>query len=141
MVKSPEDTKALMIGFRLSHQALTDSIAQIQLSLRSYGQAKPKLREFYSNLQSHFARQDQKLYDRLSSYYVGDRPTIKMLEFLTHDLRDLKVKYLIFSDQHTGEMGPGHPRSFPVEFTEFANHILARIKVEEDYLFPLLEKV
>jgi hypothetical protein len=136
-----DDPKALITGFRLSHQMLTDSISQIQLSLRSYSQAKPKLRELYSNLHNHFSRQDQKLYERLSIFYAEDRPTTKMLEFLAHDLKDFKIKYLVFSDQHTGEMGGGHPRSFPAEFIEFANSILARIKIEEDYLFPLLEKL
>jgi hypothetical protein len=141
MAASHDDSKALITGFRLSHQSLVDSIAQIQLSLRSYSQAKPKLREFYSNLHNHFARQDQKFYDRLALYYADDRPATKMLDFLTHDLKDLKVKYLVFSDQHTGEMGPGHPRRFPLEFTEFASQILARIKIEDEYLLPLVEKL
>ena len=141
MVNVDDDVKRLITGFKLSHQLLTDSIAQIQLSLRSYAQAKPKLREFYDNLHNHFSRQDQKLYERLSLRYVDERPTIKMLEFLIHDLKDLKVKYLVFYDQHSAEMAGGHPRSFPVDFNEFADNVLARIKIEEDYLLPLLEKL
>ena len=97
MVNTDDELKTLIVGLRLSHQMLTDSITQIQLSLRSYPQAKSKLRELYNSLHNHFSRQDQKLYDRLSLYYMDDRPTIKKLEFLTHDLKDLKVKYLIFS--------------------------------------------
>ena len=136
-----DDPKALITGFRLSHDMLTDSISQLQLSLRSYAQDKPKLRELYDNLHNHFARQDQKFYERLSLFFVEDRPTVKMLEFLTHDLKDLKIKYLVFYDHHSGEMGVGHPRSFPLEFNEFSAHILARIKIEEEYLFPLIAKL
>jgi|SRR3989338_6923642 len=141
MENAADQPKNLITGFRINHEILTDSISQIQLSLRSYNQAKPKLRELYNNLHNHFARQDPKFYERLALHYIEDRPATKMLEFLMHDLKDFKVRYLIFYDQHSGEMGAGHPRSFSFEFNEFANSILARIKIEVDYLFPLLEKL
>lgn len=141
MVNTADNPKALISGFRLSHEMLADSISQIHLSLRSYAQAKPKLRELYNNLYNHFGRQDSKLYESLSLLFVDDRPALKMLEFLTHDLKDLKIKHLIFYDQHSGEMGAGHPKSFPVEFSEFASQILARVKIEEEYLFPLIAKL
>src|SRR6185436_18756957 len=107
MAKIHDDPKALVTGFRISHQMLIDTISQIQLSLRSYHQLKPKLRELYGNLHNHFSRQDPKFYEQLLAHYATDRTAVKMLEFLTHDLKDIKVKYLIFSDQHTGEMGGG----------------------------------
>lgn len=136
-----DDPKTLITGIKLSHQMLIDSIAQIQLSLRSYNQAKPKLRDFYKNLQNHFSRQDAALYDRLSLYFIADRQATKMLEFLILDLKEIKIKYLVFYDLHSGEALGGHPRTFPLDFTEFANSILSRIKMEEDYFFPLVEKL
>ena len=141
MENTDDQPRNLITGFRLSHEILTDSISQIHQSLRSYNQAKPKLRDLYNNLHNHFARQDPKFYERLVLHYIDDRPATKMLEFLTHDLKDFKIKYLVFYDQHTGEMGGGHPRSFPMEFNEFSASILARVKIEEEYLFPLIEKL
>ena len=140
-MNNDESPKSLIDGFKLSHQMLTDCISQVQLVTRSYPLAKQKLKELYSNLLNHFTRQDHRLYDRLSLFYIDDRQATKMLEFLTHDLKDLKIRYLVFFDLHPGEMTGGHPRTFPLDFNEFAKSILARIKMEEDYLFPLLEKL
>ena len=141
MINTDDAPKILITRLKLSHQMLTDLISQIQLLLRSYNQAKPKLRELYKNLQDHFGIQDTKFYERLSLHFVDDRESAKMLEFLLHDLKDFKIKYLVFYDQHPAEMIGGHPRMFPLEFTEFAKNILSRITMEEDYLFSLLEKL
>jgi hypothetical protein len=136
-----DDPKTIIQGLKVSHQMLVESILQIQLSLRAYNQAKPKLRDLYKTLQNHFGREDAGFYDRLSLYYADDRQSTKMLEFLVHDLKDLKIRYLVFYDLHSAEMSGGHPRTFPLDFTEFSQSILSRIKMEEDYLFPLLEKM
>ena len=141
MIDTRDDAKTLITGLKVSHQMLIEAISQIQLCLRSYAQTKPKLRDFYNVLLNHFSCQDHKFYDRLALHYVDDRQSTKMLEFIIHDFKDLKVRYLVFYDLHSAEMTGGHPRSFPIDFTEFSTHVLGRIKVEEDYLFPLLEKL
>ncbi len=133
--------KNLMAGFRTSHQGLVNNIDQIQLNLRDYLRVKPHLRELHANLLIHFNRQNKDLFDRLATLYEDDRQASKMLEFLLHDLKDLKVKYLVFYDQHSGELADTHSRNFPKNFMEFAGAILSRVKIEEEYMFPLLEKL
>ncbi|OGX24539.1 MAG: hypothetical protein A3D10_08280 [Omnitrophica WOR_2 bacterium RIFCSPHIGHO2_02_FULL_48_11] len=108
---------------------------------RSYNQAKPILRGLHEQLLNYFARQDQKILDQLYSFYIDDRSSYKLVEFLEHDLKDIKIKLLIFYDKHTGEVADMNARSFPLDFQKFLQEIINRMNVEEEYLFPLLEKL
>lgn len=128
-------------SLKVSHQMLAESVSQIQSASRSYSQAKPLLRDFYEKLLNHFSRQGGTFYESLFQFYQDDRPSGKMLEFLLHDLKDLKVRYLVFYELHAAEMTGGHPKTFSLDFAEFSGAILARIRMEEDYLLPLLEKI
>lgn len=133
--------KNLMAGFKTSHQALVNSVDQIQLNMRDYLRVKPHLRELHANLLAHFSRQNHVLFEQLNALNKDDRQASKMLEFLELDLRDLKIRYLVFYDQHSGELADSHGRNFTKNFTEFAGAILGRVKIEEEYMFPLLEKL
>ena len=130
-------------GFRFEdYPELSKALGRIILTNEIKG---PKLFDEMQHLTEkilqHLARQDKTMMDRLVEFYRDDRAASKMLEFLIHDLKDLKVKYLVFYDLHSAELTGGRPRSFPLDFTEFAKGILSRITIEEDYLFPLLEKL
>ncbi|OGX31266.1 MAG: hypothetical protein A2787_07000 [Omnitrophica WOR_2 bacterium RIFCSPHIGHO2_01_FULL_48_9] len=130
-----------MKSLRLGHNSLLHTIEQLQQVARSYNQAKPILRGLHEQLLNYFARQDQKILDQLYSFYIDDRSSYKLVEFLEHDLKDIKIKLLIFYDKHTGEVADMNARSFPLDFQKFLQEIINRMNVEEEYLFPLLEKL
>jgi len=134
-------SEELVSGFRVSHQAIVDIFDRTQLVARSYLQAKPFIREMEAILLVHFNHQDKELFDRLRELFRSDRESEKMIEFLTHDLKDIKIKFLIFFEKHSGEVLDTNWRSFPVDFLQFHREVLARIKVEESYLFPLIVKL
>src|SRR3989344_6335877 len=131
----------LVKSLRLGHNSLLHTIEQLQQVARSYNQAKPILRGLHEQLLNYFARQDQKILDQLYSFYIDDRSSYKLVEFLEHDLKDIKIKLLIFYDKHTGEVADMNARSFPLDFQKFFQEIINRMNVEEEYLFPLLEKL
>ena len=132
---------SLIKSLRASHDAITEVIAQAEPILRFYNKVKPLLRELNALALSHFTRQDTALYRKLEEFYAGDRPSLKMVEFLLFDLKELKVGYLYFFDRHTGEMGDRESRGFPAEFMAFSRQLLGRIKMEQDYLIPLIERM
>ena len=131
----------LLALFKRGHDQLVQTICEVQLVQRDYAQAKPKIQDLYRVLLEHVSRQDQDFYNHLQQSWGGDRPTVKLLEFLVHDLKELRIAYLTFMDKHTAELADQHPQNFPKDFSNFSQQILTRIKVEEEYLFPLLEKI
>lgn len=131
-----------LIGiFRVGQQAIVGTIDEIYSVLRSYSEAKPKIRVLQQKLLAHFSRQDEDLFNELNSFYKSDRHAMKMIEFLMYNLKDIKVKFLTFFDKHSGEMDDINYRTFPRDFSEFAKEIMAYLKIEEEYLFPLLGKL
>ena len=127
--------------FKSGHTAIIIAIDEVLQNLRSYNQVKPKLREFNTIVLAHLGRQNKNFYDCLTEYYSNDREACKMQEFLLHDMKDLKIKYLIFTDKHSGEFADNNYRNFPKEFIEFSREIIERIRIEEEYLFPLLKEL
>ena len=130
----------LILRFRTGHRAIKMTLSQIQIVARSYSRAKPLLHELSEVLLAHWGQQHEAFWDRLNIFYVDDRERTKMLEFLTHSLKDLKVRYMVFFDQYTGEWGDVGSRNFVKDFTNFSDEVIARIKIEEEYLFPLIER-
>ena len=64
-----------------------------------------------------------------------------LVEFLTLDLKDMKVKALLFFDEFPADLGDVSPKNFPKKFSDFADQVMSRFKVEEGYLMPLFEKL
>ncbi|HOW36145.1 MAG TPA: hemerythrin domain-containing protein [Candidatus Omnitrophota bacterium] len=134
-------SQALIERLKVSHQAIVDSIDRIQPLARNYMAAKPRVCEMRERLLAHFGGQDKELFERLSSFYQNDRQSIKMIEFLIHDLKEVKIRFLIFFEKYTGELADRGSKDFPLDFIQLSKDMLSRIKVEEDYLLPLLDKL
>ena len=131
----------LIKQFKLAHQSILVTIDQINPIIRSYRQAKPFIRDLQAKLLAHFERQNNSLFKPIEEFYADHRPSAKMIEFLRYDLKDIKIKLLIFFDRHSGEIDDICSRSFPKDFTEFSQAVIGRMKVEEDFLLPLLKLV
>ena len=124
----------------VAHQSLLASLDQIQPLLRSYSQAKPKLRDFQLKVLAHVGFQNNDFYAPLFTFFDGERQDLKMLESLQTDLKNVKIETLVFFERHSGEMDDHHSRNFPKDFTDFTKLWVGRIQLEENFLFPLLEK-
>ncbi len=133
-------SQELITSFKAAHQTILISLQEVQSFSRSYTHVKPKIRDLHAQVLVHFERQGKGFYQQLSHFYSEDREASKMLEFLVHDFKEIKIKYLIFYDRHSGEMADVNARSFPKDFMEFVDALIARIKIEQEYLFPLLNK-
>ncbi|MDP8266485.1 MAG: hypothetical protein P9M07_06005 [Candidatus Aceula meridiana] len=125
---------------KVGHQFIVEALSEVQPFLRSYPEAKPRLRALSESLAVFLGHQDKRMFDALYDFYKNDRPSTKMIDFLLHDLKDLKIKYLIFFDKHSGEVLSHHKNSFPKDFMDFQSQVLGRLKIEEEYLFPLLKR-
>ena len=125
---------------QMAHHSILETIGQVQLFLRNYPKVKPLIRELHQKLINHFGRQNDSFFAPLKANRSLERNDLKMLEALEVDLKDIKVKLLVFYDQHSGEMDDTNARSFPLDFADLSGFIQGRIKMENDYLFPLLEK-
>lgn len=121
------------------HRSIVAVVDQIQLVARSYSKARPKLRELSEMLSAHVSRQDEEFYDQLMRFHANDRQASKMLEFLTYDLREFKIKHLMFFDKYLEGFGEVAARNFSKDFREFVEAIISRVTIEEEYLFPLIE--
>src|SRR5262245_27219093 len=110
----------LLAEFKVGHRGLLESVNDIQPLLRSYPQAKPRLRTFETLLFRHFEIQSGQFFDRLEQVASENREKIKMVEFLREDLKEMKVKTLIFFDAHSGQMNDHHFKTFPKDFMDFS---------------------
>ena len=128
----------LFHNFQTAHQSIVDTLGQTQLLLRTYFKAKPKIRELSQKLLAHFSRQNSAFYDELREIYEGNRQSLKIIDFLAHDLKETKIKYVEFIEKHSGEMDDINAKTFPVDFMNFSRMILTRINIEEEYLLPLI---
>ena len=130
--------KELLKNFKTSHQAIVNAIEKVGSLSRSYGAAKPYIREMNNLLLAHFGRENDEFFKKLSGFYQ-EKETGKTIEFLSHDLKDLKIQFLAFFEKYPCEMGDRGSPQFPGDFTDFSRQVLERIKIEEEYLFGLLE--
>src|SRR5437867_2916883 len=114
--------------FRSAHRSILDSIDQIRSHLRNYPQAKPLLRDLHQKLLAHFSQQNESFFGPLKEYFRLQRENAKMIESLEFDVKEIKIKLLVFYDQHSGEFADNNSRSFPVDFADFSGLIMGRLK-------------
>lgn len=130
------DNKEIIVTFHLAHDAILGVLVQVQ-SVRAYPQARRNLRELQEQIFPHLKRQDEIL-KRLAAHYAGQRDQSKIIEFLVYELKELRIKSLIFFDTYETAAGEVAARNFSKEFLEFSRAVVNRLKMEEDYLLPLL---
>jgi len=126
-------------SFIRGHKAILSQIDQVQNHLRFFYKARIQLRNLNDVLSSHLKRQDEKLFLFLQEHYKDDGKSLKMIEFLIHDLKELRIHALTFWDKYMMATGDVMERNFSKDFVEFSKAILTRLDIEEQYLFPLIE--
>ncbi len=131
-------TKEQVNSFRMRHQSIAANLAQVEIVARSYVEAKPRLRALRQQMLNHLGQQNKDFFSALYEYYADNREATKALEFLEHDVKDMKVRHLLFFEKHSGEMGDVSAVQFPRDLASFAKEVLTRLQMEEEYLIPLL---
>lgn len=121
------------------HLAIIEQIDLINQVIHHYPDVKSELRCLQTILLSHFEKQKQKFYQSLTEHYGADKEKIRNIQFLEQDIKNLKVKMLVFYDEHPADMGDLRPKGFGRDFQMFSSDLTGRIQDERKYLFPLIE--
>ena len=121
-----------------SHQLILETIDEIQPLLRSPVLAKIKMQALYLYLSKHFNRQDEAFLNEVKSLGQSGEISVKMVDFLVQDLKDLKVRLFIFSEQYLQGIISKKEPNFARDFKELMEDVVARLYVERNYLLPLL---
>ena len=127
--------------FKIAHQSILETIDGIRVNIRDYLRIKSKLKDLEAKLLLHFGKQDIAFFARLQEFYASASSTIKIISFLGDDLKDIKVKTLVFFDRYPAEIGDIGKPMFPLDFMEFSKTVISRIEIEENFLLPLLKKM
>lgn len=131
-------SKELLKDFKTRHQAIVNTLEKIGVLSRSYSAAKLYIRQLNELLLAHFGGQKEEFFKKLSEFYK-DEEAQKTIKFLMHDLKGLRVELLAFLEKYTGEMGDRGSPQFPRDLADFSRQVVSRIRIEEEYLFGLLE--
>jgi len=133
------------MNFLFSDDASLESIHAVILSdthfildhARDYSRAVDALQALEQILAEYFAYQDDAFYDALAS---AEKTRSKMVEFLRHDIRDLKIDCITFMDTYTRDANLIRVRNFPKDFLALSKRIYERLMTEREYLLPLLPR-
>lgn len=128
-----------MQELKMGHLAMIEQIDQIHQVIHHYPDVKPKLRGLQTILLNHFEKQKQKFYQLLMEHFLSNQEKSKNIQFLEQDIKNLKVKTLIFYDEHPADMGDIRPKAFMLDFQVFSGDLTGRMYDERKYLFPLIE--
>ncbi len=135
------ENKSTVDVFRRRREQITHSLLQLQSLRNNFREARRMIGEPREMIYYYFGRQDEHFYGKLEIFFTDNRPAIKMIEFLKHDLKELKIKTFGFFEQY----GYGNPleqgRNFPRDLRWYMQLVTDRFGVEEDYLVPLLKRM
>ena len=126
--------------FRLAHEAILNSVQNIQSRVRVFPEASRYFPDLTVALDTHLGAQNEAFYSGLTAFFSADRPAAAKIAYFREDLKAVKVSYLVFMDTYaTATPRPSDIRRFPLEASRFFELIRVRINTEEDYLLPLLD--
>ncbi len=123
---------------RCVHADILVRIDRIRQCDHSYDLASPLLVDFYETLLNYVNLQVGPVYQDLCSQNFKNNEILKILEFLEHDITELRLEILQFYERFSPQTNPIQARAFPMEFRQFSSRIIQRIEMEEERLFPLL---
>jgi len=110
-------------------------------SIRRTAYIQDRMPELSEKIMVYFKSQDDEFYLYLNKKFADNEQALKMLEFLSCDLRYVRAKYLKFIERYADTMSEIAWRNFPREFNEFSRELMGRFQIEREYLIPLLEQL
>ena len=138
--QTPIDRISLIAELKTGHELILGLIHQLQALSHNYVLAKPLLRQLYDVLLNHFEKQNRHLVGFLDNRIAQKKQDSPLAQFLSQDLKEIKIKLWFFIDEHPADMGDIHPKNFLRDFKDFSLSVLSRIKTEQEQLIPVIEK-
>ncbi|MDP8213270.1 MAG: hypothetical protein P9X22_08305 [Candidatus Zapsychrus exili] len=139
--QKPYHFKRLILELRNGQELILDALKEISPAIRSYKNVKPKLRDLEKILLDHFERQNRQTFDVLEKVVNIGGQIGSDAKFLLQDFKEIKVKTLIFIEDHPADMGDINPKNFVSDFRDFSSSLALRIEVEKSLLIPILESL
>jgi len=127
--------------FQKKHRAIEDTVYAILGSIRSQSVVRARMRLLSEQIASYLSYQEDGFYTHMNKSYAGNHQALKMLEFLSNDVKYIMSRYLKFFDRFSEDKDVAVWRNFPREFSTFSRELMARFQVEKDYLFPLMDQL
>lgn len=121
----PDWTK-LKDALRSGHSLILHQIDQCKMD-RKFSSVAEQYRNLEQIIIAHTALQTSDFYKSLFNHLNKEKLQVKVLEYLEYDLKVLKIKLLEFIETPAKT------------FTELSNDLSARVTIEQEYLFPLIE--
>ena len=127
--------------FRRRREQIMHSMVRLQSLRTNFREARKIIGEPREMIYYYFGRQDDAFFGQMETFFRDNRPALKMIEFLRHDLKEMKIKTFGFFEQY----GFGNPleqgRHFARDLRWYMQLVVDRFKVEEEYLMPLLKRM
>ncbi|MCB9771265.1 MAG: hypothetical protein H6754_01750 [Candidatus Omnitrophica bacterium] len=128
-------------SFLLRQETVLHALEQLQSLRNNYREARKISGECREKMFYYFRVQDEKFYKSLEDFFAENRPALKMIEFLTLDLKEVKVKTFNFFVKYGVDNPLEQGRNFARDLRVYRQEILHRFRVEESYLLPLLKRM
>lgn len=97
------------------------------------------LRMYYDALLEYVSYQNDEVFAYLTFLYKGDQHKIKMIEFFSCDIKELKLKIIDFMDQYPCQQPVKLQGFFPKDFVALSDSITLRLQIEKESLIPLMD--
>ncbi|MGE0267618.1 MAG: hypothetical protein AB7S78_04085 [Candidatus Omnitrophota bacterium] len=120
------DWAKLKESLRSGHSLILQQIDQCKTDRKSSA-ASEQFRVLEQIMLAHMSLQTSDIYKSLFNHLNRERLQVKVLEYLEYDLKVLKIKLLGFIETPAKT------------FFELSNDLMARVTVEKEYLFPLVD--
>ncbi len=127
--------------FRQRQLVVNQALLQLASFRHDYRSARQKTGECREMIYNYLKRQDEQFYAKLSDFYKENRPALKIIEFLTKDIKDLKVATFGFFEKYGTANPLEQGRNFARDLREYMQLLSNRFRLEQDYLVPLLKRM
>jgi hypothetical protein len=134
-------SRDLIEAFHRREEMIMRSLLRLQALRHNYRAARLLTGECREMMYSYLKRQDDQFYAQMSQFYHDNRPALKMIEFLTVDIKELRVATFAFFEQYGVANPLEQGRNFIRDLRGYKQVVLERFRVERDYLMPLLVRM
>lgn len=134
-------SKDLVELFHRREEMIVRSLLRLQALRHNYRAARLLTGECREMIYSYLKRQDEQFYATMTEFYRENRSALKMIEFLTVDIKELRVATFAFFEQYGVANPLEQGRNFARDLRGYKQIVLERFRVETDYLLPLLKRM
>ncbi|MCB9757754.1 MAG: hypothetical protein H6753_04930 [Candidatus Omnitrophica bacterium] len=131
----------LLETFHHREEAILHSLLRLQALRHNYRAARLLTGETREMIYSYLKRQDDHFYTMMTEFYRDNRSALKMIEFLTVDIKEVRVATFAFFEQYGVANPLEQGRNFARDLRQYKELMINRFRIERDYLLPLLKRI